>query len=332
MGSWLTRRSQINQQIALKSIKKFGFSVNAVWNGQEALDYLLEKPTPSHPRPDIILMDVQMPILDGYRATHRIRTQEPFKSSNIIRRIPIVAMTASAIQGDREKCQRAGMDDYLAKPVKPKLLEKMLVKWGIETRRKQERAKEHGSSLDSEDSRLVALSTPTDQSEGAPEEKIDNHKPKRNAEALTRHLSDKLNSIDFANRSIMQQSRESENDREARRAEAEEKASSLRDDKLLAATDNPRKHQHFFSEEEKAEQRGISKSHALTKENIERFEQQQDDPRASREEQRDNDSNVRSRSTEAANIPSDRERPSLRVTRQYESERTLLGRSRRRGG
>lgn len=52
--------SQINQQIALKTIRKLHFSVNAVWNGQEALDYLAQEPSPTHPRPDIILMDVQV--------------------------------------------------------------------------------------------------------------------------------------------------------------------------------------------------------------------------------------------------------------------------------
>ncbi|KAL8866765.1 MAG: hypothetical protein Q9198_008765, partial [Flavoplaca austrocitrina] len=117
----------INQQIALKTIKKFGFSVNAVWNGQEALDYLAQEPSPAHPRPDIILMDVQMPILDGYRATHIIRHHNRYTSIPGLRTTPIVAMTASAIQGDREKCKLAGMDDYLAKPVKGRTLETMLL-------------------------------------------------------------------------------------------------------------------------------------------------------------------------------------------------------------
>ncbi|KAF7919731.1 hypothetical protein BELL_1229g00010 [Botrytis elliptica] len=124
----------INQQIALKTIRKLGFSPSAVWNGKEALDYLLaaDSPNPPHPKPDIILMDVQMPIIDGYRATHILRHHSPYSYST--RNIPIVAMTASAIQGDREKCQKAGMDDYLAKPVKGKTLEKMLVRWAINRR------------------------------------------------------------------------------------------------------------------------------------------------------------------------------------------------------
>lgn len=83
--------------------------MNAVWNGKEALDYLLEAPSMTHPRPDIILMDCQMPVLDGYRTTHLIRHHSPYSAIASIRTVPIVAMTASAIQGDKEKCFEAGM-------------------------------------------------------------------------------------------------------------------------------------------------------------------------------------------------------------------------------
>ena len=126
----------VNQQIALKTIKKLGFPVNAVWNGKEALDYL-QNPSQKQPLPDIILMDVQMPVMDGYRATYTIRNGQPFANNADLQSLPIVAMTASAIQGDREKCESAGMDDYLAKPVTKPILEKMLVKWAIEGRRKR---------------------------------------------------------------------------------------------------------------------------------------------------------------------------------------------------
>lgn len=129
----------INQQIALKTIRKLKFSVNAVWNGQEALDYLLADPTEEHPKPDIILMDVQMPVMDGYKATYTIRHAEPFVADRRIQNTPIVAMTASAIHGDREKCESAGMNDYLSKPVKGKILEKMLVKWALDVKKKRKR-------------------------------------------------------------------------------------------------------------------------------------------------------------------------------------------------
>jgi CheY-like chemotaxis protein len=78
-------------------------------------------------------MDVQMPIIDGYKCTHLLRHHVPYRA--YVRDVPIVAMTASAIQGDREKCRKAGMDDYLAKPVKRKVLERMLVRWGLSRRR-----------------------------------------------------------------------------------------------------------------------------------------------------------------------------------------------------
>lgn len=150
----LTFDSAINQTIALKTIRNLGFPVTAVWNGREALSYLLS-PTPSSPRPDIILMDVQMPVMDGYRATKILRTGLEYRTNVVpengvdvgngngaekdgdttqrkaleLRYIPVIAMTASAIQGDKEKCHEAGMDDYLAKPVEKRLLEEMLLKW-----------------------------------------------------------------------------------------------------------------------------------------------------------------------------------------------------------
>lgn len=122
----------INQQIALKTIKKLGFPVTATWNGKEALDYVKDAQNGLRRKPDIILMDVQMPVIDGYKCTHLLRHHLPYKA--FVSDIPIVAMTASAIQGDREKCKRAGMDDYLSKPVKGKILERMLIRWSLRQR------------------------------------------------------------------------------------------------------------------------------------------------------------------------------------------------------
>ncbi|KAI8626713.1 hypothetical protein F5Y19DRAFT_478198 [Xylariaceae sp. FL1651] len=123
----------INQQIALKTIKKLGFKVSAAWNGKEALDFIEASREAKLAKPDIILMDVQMPVIDGYRCTHILRHHLPYRS--FANNVPIVAMTASAIQGDREKCTKAGMDDYLAKPVTSKTLEKMLVRWSRNRRK-----------------------------------------------------------------------------------------------------------------------------------------------------------------------------------------------------
>ncbi|KAI9730741.1 MAG: hypothetical protein M1834_005710 [Cirrosporium novae-zelandiae] len=125
----------INQKIARRTIEKLGFPVETVWNGQEALDYLLNL-SPSSPKLNIILMDVQMPVLNGYDTTHTLRLKPPYSTRADLQAIPIIALTASAIQGDREKCIAAGMDDYLTKPVKSPILEKMLVKWGVEVRKR----------------------------------------------------------------------------------------------------------------------------------------------------------------------------------------------------
>lgn len=108
----------INQRVALRLLRQLGYSADAVANGREALE-LVEKQSY-----DLILMDVQMPMMDGIEATRRIRI---FEKDNLDR-LPatIVAMTANAMLGDREKCLAAGMDDYLAKPVRPEAIQEML--------------------------------------------------------------------------------------------------------------------------------------------------------------------------------------------------------------
>ncbi|KAK5018675.1 hypothetical protein LTR60_001402, partial [Cryomyces antarcticus] len=264
----------INQQIALKTIRKFNFSANAVWNGQEALDYLLEPPAPNHPRPDIILMDVQMPVMDGYRATHTIRHSQPYSDPSI-RNIPIVAMTASAIQGDKEKCQKAGMDDYLAKPVKGKLLEKMLVKWALERKRQERPSQELDSLPDADVPSGVKnaelnggpqLHTPTSSSTDGPA-----ITPDRGSHAGT--IMSELGRIQFANNRTLAKSCESEEDRVMRRVQAEEKAIALRDDKLLACSDDPRQpahaqRAHTYEKDGALLTPGTEPSHALTVENM----------------------------------------------------------------
>jgi len=107
-----------NQQVALGILKKLGLSVDAVANGIEAVRALESIPY------ELVLMDVQMPEMDGITATREIRNS---KLKN--RDLPIIAMTAHAMQGDREKCLEAGMNDYLAKPVDPQALAEMIEKW-----------------------------------------------------------------------------------------------------------------------------------------------------------------------------------------------------------
>ena len=225
----------INQQIAIKTIKKFGFSVNAVWNGQQALDYLLEKPSPSRPRPDILLMDVQMPILDGYQATHIIRHHKPYATIDSIRAIPIVAMTASAIQGDKEKCQKAGMDDYLAKPVRGPTLEKMLLRWALEGQNPARLNSAINNLQHADDSsNCPSLTDHSDPS------LIADSKSLNNADSPdTASITDvRPSAMPITSTSLRALS--SEGERGLQRVEAEEKASALRDDKLIAATEpNP---------------------------------------------------------------------------------------------
>jgi signal transduction histidine kinase/DNA-binding response OmpR family regulator len=99
-----------NQRVALRILEKIGYRAEAVANGQEVLSAL------GRNFYDLILMDVQMPELDGFETTAAIRRKE--KESG--RHIPIIAMTAHAMKGDRERCLEAGMDDYICKPVQPK--------------------------------------------------------------------------------------------------------------------------------------------------------------------------------------------------------------------
>jgi CheY-like chemotaxis protein len=108
----------INQKIAIKQLESLGYTADGVGNGLEALDALRNFPY------DLVLMDCQMPELDGFETTRTIRhsLDTPYHD------ISIIAMTANAIHGDKEKCLDAGMTDYISKPVKIEDLEEILVK------------------------------------------------------------------------------------------------------------------------------------------------------------------------------------------------------------
>ena len=110
----------MNQKVAIGILKKIGLSVEAVANGAEAVKALELIPY------DLVLMDCQMPEMDGYEATKKIRSP----ISNVKNHdVPIIAMTAHAMTGDREKCLQAGMNDYISKPVDPQSLAKTIEKW-----------------------------------------------------------------------------------------------------------------------------------------------------------------------------------------------------------
>jgi two-component system sensor histidine kinase/response regulator len=116
----LVEDNRVNQEVALRLLKTFGIEAELAVDGQQAVKRVEQA------RYDLVLMDCQMPGMDGYDATRAIRMLEQRESR---RRGPIAAMTANALQGDREKCLDAGMDDYVAKPIKRDALGGVLTKW-----------------------------------------------------------------------------------------------------------------------------------------------------------------------------------------------------------
>ena len=109
-----------NQLVALGILKKLGLRADVSVNGVEALKALESIPY------DLVLMDVQMPEMDGFEATRQIRNPHSTVRNH---RIPVIAMTANAMQGDRETCLEAGMNDYVSKPISPQTLADALDKW-----------------------------------------------------------------------------------------------------------------------------------------------------------------------------------------------------------
>jgi CheY-like chemotaxis protein len=109
----------VNQKLALALLSSYGCQSKVANNGAEALHILAEQSF------DAIFMDCQMPVMDGYQATAQIRQREIHGAP----RSPIIAMTAHAMSGDRERCIAAGMDDYVTKPVKIQALEETLMRW-----------------------------------------------------------------------------------------------------------------------------------------------------------------------------------------------------------
>jgi len=142
----LAEDNPVNQEVTRAMLASFGLEVTIAGNGSEALEAL------SRGRFDIVLMDCQMPGMDGYEATRQVRERESSGAcpGGPAPRIPIVALTAHAMQGDRETCLAAGMDDYLAKPFSTAELKKTLGKWlcGTSPEAAAERLAPRGGRLD----------------------------------------------------------------------------------------------------------------------------------------------------------------------------------------
>ncbi|EXJ82995.1 hypothetical protein A1O3_06812 [Capronia epimyces CBS 606.96] len=156
--------NQINRKIAMSFVTKLGLKCEAYEDGKQAYEALKAKSKEGNPF-HLVLMDVQMPVLDGYEATKAIRADADQQVSQVL----IIAMTASAIRGDREKCLEAGMNDYLAKPVRQTALKAMLDEYLNNTRLATDAANQ------SVDSKV----TPGDKVNGQPESGTDKLKVRR---------------------------------------------------------------------------------------------------------------------------------------------------------
>jgi CheY-like chemotaxis protein len=116
----------VNQKLAISLLNMMGYRVDSVMNGKEVLDILSQKDF------DIIFMDIQMPEMNGIEATIKIFETIPVEKQPLV-----IAITANAMVGDREKCLEVGMVDYMAKPIKIAELQRMIEKWGAERLRQR---------------------------------------------------------------------------------------------------------------------------------------------------------------------------------------------------
>jgi len=145
----LAEDNPVNQKLAVLLLQKAGYSVDVVGDGALAVERVQKE------KYNLLLMDVQMPEMDGYDATRAIRIWEANKGQD---HLPIIAMTASAMKGDRERCLEAGMDDYVSKPLKPELLYEVIKKWSSEEKLLAEPAPLHATETEKDMESLPPLS------------------------------------------------------------------------------------------------------------------------------------------------------------------------------
>ncbi|MBF0453799.1 MAG: response regulator [Magnetococcales bacterium] len=144
----LVEDNEINQEVAAEILRRSDILVTIANQGQEALDLLETTPI------DAILMDIQMPVMDGFTATKIIRSRPGFE------KIPIIAITANALRGDRERCLEAGMTDYITKPIRQASLLSCLAKWVVPTPENREPAIQSGTVDGANQEEMAAPATP----------------------------------------------------------------------------------------------------------------------------------------------------------------------------
>ena len=128
----LVEDNKVNQLVGSKVLENLGYGFTIANNGLEAVSAFQSGAY------DAVLMDCQMPEMDGYEATAAIRRLEGPEGH-----IPIIAMTAAAMEGDRERCMSAGMDDFLTKPVRLEAVSTALQRWVVSAKRDPERGERH---------------------------------------------------------------------------------------------------------------------------------------------------------------------------------------------
>jgi CheY-like chemotaxis protein len=119
----LVEDSEINIIVAQALLDSFPIKVDVAKNGVQAIEMINQNWQNGSERYQAVFMDCQMPEMDGYQASMELREKDEYKN------LPIIAMTANAMKGDKEKCLAAGMSDYITKPIEIKIIEEKLLKW-----------------------------------------------------------------------------------------------------------------------------------------------------------------------------------------------------------
>ncbi len=147
----LVEDTPMNQKVTVGILRKYGCTVDVAENGEEGVKRCRERSY------DLIFMDVHMPLMDGFEATKAIRNYEKLETGNLQPATPIIAMTALAMEGDRELCLEAGMDDYISKPIRSRAISDALIKYCSKQTGKEESLEPEGEKTPEKDDDLPEL-------------------------------------------------------------------------------------------------------------------------------------------------------------------------------